>query len=280
MVPAIVVAVGAIAGGAMASRGGGNAASASKDPAVTVTTAGHTEASKAGGKAAPHWSYKGSTGPLAWSKLDRAWEACSSGKRQSPIDLRDQTRVGLDDLVFTYRPESWELTDNGHTIQANASSASSLVLDGRTYTLVQLHFHAPAEHLFHGHQAAMELHLVHRDDQGNLAVVGVLIEEGRSNHAFDPILGSLPEKPGDVVHTPGTLDPATLLPADRTADRYEGSLTTPPCTEGVLWNVLTTPIELSKAQIASFASRYPNSNRPVQKAEGRALLEDISQAGV
>ena len=247
----------------------------SADAATTTTTT-----AAAGHDAAPHWTYEGEDGPEHWGDVAEAYEACEAGTEQSPIDLTgavEASDADLPDLTFDYHPSALALMDNVHTVQAAYDPGSTLVVDGETYELKQFHFHAHSEHTVDGKAAPLELHLVHarEDDQGvtHLAVVGVLIVEGAENPAYASVLDHLPtevtEEPEAVDGQ--TVDAAALLPTDRTFFHYEGSLTTPPCSEGVSWQVMTTPVELSAGQIAAFTARYDDDFRPVQPLGDREL---------
>ena len=207
-----------------------------------------------------HWGYEDSAetvGPAKWGTL--AGDAtCSTGKQQAPINLRAgmATPQDLPNLVFAYKPSSLSMTNNGHTEQMTYEAGSSLGRVGTkdTWTLAQFHFHDPSEHTVDGTSYPLEMHLVHLDAAGKPAVVvAVFIQAGKENAALAPAFQSLPAKEGDTVARPGeTIDAAALLPADRTFFTYAGSLTTPPCTEGITWYVLKAPIEMSRAQIAAF----------------------------
>jgi carbonic anhydrase len=165
--------------------------------------------------------------------------------------------------------------NNGHTIQINYSEGDTLAIGGKAYQLVQYHFHAPSEHTIDGRHFPMEMHMVHKAADGQLAVIGVLIDEGRHNTAFDPVWGSLPKEKGVETHlTAVSVDVDQLLPKARTTYRYEGSLTTPPCSEGVAWLVMTTPISLSVEQIGQFTAIVKANNRPVQPLNGRTVVTD------
>ena len=220
---------------------------------------------------APCWGYEADNGPALWGTLDPAFAACAHGQEQSPIDLAGGRRGGLAPLEFDYRRSRIAAENTGHTIQANPDPGSSLTLDGVRYGLTQFHFHRGSEHLVDGVRLALEMHLVHAREDGGIAVVGVLFEEGTANAALAPLWSHLPDEPGTSHALPGALDLASLLPARRTAWRYRGSLTTPPCTEGVAWAVLAEPLSMSAAQIAAFATLYPNNCRPVQPLGGREL---------
>jgi len=166
------------------------------------------------------------------------------------------------------------VVNNGHTIQVNYNEGSSIKVDGMTFELKQFHFHGPSEHTINGQYFELEMHLVHQSADGSLAVVGVLIREGAENPAFAPFSDHLPTKSGEEYSSQDTINADDLLPASRLSYRYSGSLTTPPCSEGVKWLVLTTPIEMSGTQIASFKDIIQNNNRPVQPHNGRDIMID------
>ena len=166
--------------------------------------------------------------------------------------------------------------NNGHTIQINYADADTLTLGGISYRLVQYHFHSPSEHTVDGKHFPMEMHMVHKSADGKLAVVGVFIAEGAHNKAFDPVWANLPAQKGVETHFPAVkVDVDALLPTARTSYRYDGSLTTPPCSEGVNWIVMTTPIQLSGEQVAAFTRLIKDNNRPVQTLNGRTILTDV-----
>jgi carbonic anhydrase len=168
-----------------------------------------------------------------------------------------------------------DTVNNGHTIQVTYTEGDTLTVGDTGYELVQYHFHAPSEHTVAGKHFPMEMHLVHRSAAGALAVVGVLIEEGAANAAFDPIWSTLPKGKGAESHLEHVkVDVDDLLPKTRTVWRYDGSLTTPPCSEGVKWLVMTTPVALSAAQIAAFTAVVEPNSRPVQPRNGRVIATD------
>jgi carbonic anhydrase len=235
------------------------------------------EAAHDGVHAEAHWSYEGPTGPEHWGSLSPAFALCATGKSQSPIDIRDATSVDLPNLVFHYAPTPVEIVNNGHTVQVNYAAGSYVEVDGVRYDLVQFHFHAPSEHTIAGRFAAAEMHLVHKSATGALAVVGVLLEEGEHNARFDPVWNNLPGKPGAAQRFAAEIDADDLLPADPRTYRYMGSLTTPPGTEDVHWNLMVEPVRLSKAQIAAFTKVYRGNNRPIQALNGRKVLQDSSR---
>ena len=221
-----------------------------------------------------HWSYEGEGGPAKWGELSADFKTCALGTEQTPIDLRDAIKARVGPPIIGYRKMPMTILNNGHTIQVNTPSGCELELSGTLYSLVQFHFHHPSEHLLAGKAQAMELHLVHKSATGSLAVVGVFIEPGGENRGLAPIWAAMPvnETPARLVDGV-TIDPASLLPKARGYYRYMGSLTTPPCSEGLTWTVFRTPIEASPEQIRQFATLFPHNARPVQSLNRRFLLE-------
>lgn len=226
-------------------------------------------------EAGHHWSYSGATGPSHWASLESDYATCGKGKAQSPIDIEKSRvrRQQLVPLVFDYKPSPLRIVNNGHTIQVNVAEGSTLSVGGDRYTLVQFHFHHPSEEEVDGKRFAMVAHLVHRDAQGHLAVVAVPLQSGAANRAVATLWHNLPHGEGHESAPAGAvIDTAGLLPASHAYYTFEGSLTTPPCSEHVRWFVLKSPITLSAAQIATFAKLYPANARPVQPLNGRAVL--------
>ena len=221
-----------------------------------------------------HWSYAGNEGPEHWGALEPGYATCSAGKDQSPIDLAHFIEADLPPLTFDYRPGGASLVNNGHAVQVDYAPGSSLSVDGKSFELKQFHFHAPSEHTVGGKSYPMEVHFVHADAQGNLAVVGVLVEDGAANRLLGLLGAHAPARAGDKVQQSPPIDATDLLPADRDYYRYSGSLTTPPCSEGVRWLVLKAPIDAAPAEIAAIAKAigHPN-NRPVMPVGARPVLE-------
>ena len=223
---------------------------------------------------AQHWSYEGEAGPANWSRLDPNFVMCALGRNQSPIDLSDLVEADLRPLKLDYRAGAAEIVNNGHTIQVNYAPGSTLAVDGRSYELKQFHFHAPSENRIRGRQFAMEGHLVHADKDGNLAVLAVLLEEGAPNPLLASLWKAIPARAGGKAALPAPLDVSALLPADVDYYRFSGSLTTPPCSEGVLWLVAKKPATVSKAQVAQFRGTMGfANNRPVQAINARPVLQ-------
>ena len=219
----------------------------------------------------PSWGYQPHNGPALWGTLDPMFSKCALGKEQSPIDLTAGRRPDPISIEFDYRRTRIVVENTGHTIQVNPEPGSATLLNGVRFDLQQFHFHHASEHTVDGTQLPLEMHLVNRSDGGSLAVVGVLFEEGKPNDALGPVWAHLPPEPAAAHVVPGELDLASLLPATRTTWRYRGSLTTPPCTEGVDWVILTEPLTMSAEQIARFGAIYPNNFRPVQPLGERVL---------
>ena len=225
----------------------------------------------AAGKGGAQWSYKGAKGPEHWGDLDRAFLACSAGSQQSPVDLRDSTPSGLEEVQTFWRPFQLDILNNGHTIQVNTGGGGFMVLDGRRFDLLQFHFHHPSEHTLYGENFPMEVHFVHKSADGDLGVLGVFMAEGEENPTINKIWHNV-EVGGGSKRIEEFIEPDTLLPVDRAYFRYAGSLTTPPCSEVVNWAVMAQPITVSRRQIDAFGNLYPMNARPVQGLNRRFIL--------
>lgn len=224
---------------------------------------------------AHHWSYAGKTGPTHWAALEKDYDSCGIGKTQSPIDIRTSTvhASDLPDLAFDYQPSGLRIIDNGHTVQVNYAPGSFITVGDARYELQQFHFHHPSEEKVDGKAFAMVAHLVHKDAAGKLAVVAVPIVKGKENPLVATLWKHVPHEKAHEASVSGvTINAADLVPAKHAYYTFEGSLTTPPCSEGVRWFVLKTPATLSAAEIAAFAKLYPTNARPVQKLNGREVL--------
>lgn len=228
-------------------------------------------------QASPDFSYGGSTNPTRWHELDPSWAICESGNQQSPIDLKSSLLGSIlspaANIQFNYQSVINPLVqNNGHTIQVNYPfpSNSTMTVDGQQYQLVQFHLHTPSEHHLEGTAAALELHLVHQNQQGQLAVVGVFLEEGASNSNLQTVLDNMPPQEGTNMAN-GTINASNFLPADKDYYTYAGSLTTPPCSQGVKWIVLKNPITVSQAQIDAFTNLYQVNARPIQDLNLRGV---------
>lgn len=226
-------------------------------------------AEHAGSHATPHWSYEGEHGPDHWGEFGKA---CAEGKRQSPVDITGAEAVSLPEIAIKYKPSKLNILNNGHTIQVDYEAGSTIDLGTSEYNLAQFHFHDPSEHKVGGKSYAMELHLVHKNDKGDLAVIGVMIEQGKENDAFKQIWDNMPKKADERKEVTGaSIDASRLLPESLAYYTYPGSLTTPPCTESVTWLVLKEPIQMSAAQIEAFKKLINGNNRPVQPLNDRKI---------
>ena len=250
---------------------GSSAASAPSQPAAQRQ--GKSSASTKRSGETPHWDYQGPGGPEHWGRLGPEFATCASGKRQSPIDIRDGIKVQIDPVQFDYRASGFRVVDNGHTVQVDVGAGNAISVLGRRYELQQFHFHRPSEERIAGRQFAMVAHLVHKADDGRLAVVAVLLEQGAAHPIVQAVWNNLPLDRGEDVAARTSLDPGALLPEDRSYFTYMGSLTTPPCSEGVLWMVMRQPVSVSPEQIGVFARLYPMNARPIQQASGRLIKE-------
>lgn len=218
-----------------------------------------------------HWSYEGEGSPANWGKLKADYALCANGKRQSPIDIRDGIRVDLEPIQFAYLPSQFRVIDNGHTLQVTVGG-SSISLLGKTYQLVQFHFHHPAEERIDGTSFPMVVHLVHKSEDNKLAVVAIFLTPGEAHPLIQTLWNNIPLEKNEVVSPPtAVIDVVQLLPDDRSYYTYMGSLTTPPCTEDVLWLVLKTPLQISAEQLAIFERLYKNNARPLQPSFDRLI---------
>ena len=221
-----------------------------------------------------HWGYEGKEGPVFWGSMDPAFEMCSKGRNQSPIDLRGFIEAELAEIPYTDNG-SWQgIINNGHTIQVNVSPGSTIEIDGMTFSLLQFHFHSPSENLLEGKSFPLEAHFVHKNPKGDLAVVALLFEYGPENKVIQRLWEKIPENAGEKAKIEPTFRPYDLLPDKRDYYRFNGSLTTPPCSEGVRWIVLKSHATVSRQQVERFKKvmHHPN-NRPVQPINARPILK-------
>lgn len=266
----------------LAACGGTPESSPAATPATPQST---TRPSVAPAPGDPVWHYEGAEGPERWGALSPKFAACGEGTSQSPVDIADtvagteplevKTNLLPGALRIAHHEHVADGINNGHTIQINYEGGDTLTIGNDAYELVQYHFHNQSEHTVKGRHFPMEMHLVHKAASGKLAVIGVFIEEGAHNAAFDPIWNNLPKQKGVETHYPSVnVDVDELLPSNRASYRYDGSLTTPPCSEGVRWIVMTTPIQLSADQIKAFTAIIHDNNRPAQPLNGRPVLTE------
>lgn len=233
-------------------------------------------ASAGGGHAEPHWEHQGENGPQNWAKLKPEFGTCATGQRQSPVHILETDTVPgkAEALRFDYQPSGGSVVNNGHTVQVDLQGDNTLYVRGSAYKLIQFHFHHPAEERVNYKGFSMVAHLVHQNAEGQLAVVAVLIDPGAENPLIDQIWTRMPLDVKDRVGLPaGLIDMNQILPTDQRYYQFIGSLTTPPCTEGVLWMVLKEPVKISKAQHRLFSQLYPNNARPLQAVNGRPVRD-------
>ncbi|HLA33428.1 MAG TPA: carbonic anhydrase family protein [Rhodocyclaceae bacterium] len=228
------------------------------------------------GNHGPHWGYSGHEGPEHWGKLDKSFAACKSGKEQSPVNIvsRAAKQEKLAAIEFHYQAAKAELVNNGHTVQINYGPGSYIVAPTGRYELLQFHFHTPSEEEIDGRAADMVAHLVHKNAAGQLAVVAVLFDRSgsRDNPALASFWDKLP-KAGDKVALDGMVDAAALLPQARGYYHFKGSLTTPPCYEGVQWHVLKTPVSVGSTQWLRMRQLFGDNARPVQPVNRRSIVD-------
>lgn len=228
-----------------------------------------------------HWSYAGDTAPRYWGELSPEFATCNNGKNQSPIDLRDATALGtqgLASLDIVYKPVPLKIINNGHSVQVNYPLGSYIKVGDHRFELMQYHFHTPSEHYKEGFAYPMEMQFVHRDGDGNLAVMAVLFQEGERNPNLDSLLKRLPKEAGkQEIFNDLKLNPVNFIPANTEFYKYSGSLTTPPCTEGMYWMVFKHPIEASAEQIMKMNELMGENARPVQPMFSRDLLKSWSE---
>ena len=246
---------------------------ATKAPPAAPAARRKGEKGKPAGHEAAHWSYSGEVGPQAWGGMRAEFSLCASGKRQSPIDIREGIAVDLEPIRFNYQSTSFGVIDNGHTVQVNLSPGNSIEIGGRRFELLQFHFHRPSEERIDGRQFDMVAHLVHKDSEGKFAVVAVLLDRGSVQPVVQMVWNNLPLEKMQEMKARTTMDLNQLLPADRRYYTYMGSLTTPPCSEGVQWVVMRSPVTVSPEQVDIFSRMYPMNARPLQSASGRRIMQ-------
>jgi carbonic anhydrase len=233
---------------------------------VSSAVSGHT-----GISGDVHWEYKGEMGPDMWGALREEFRTCASGLSQSPVDIPKRTNRMKNDIRLEWVSEKGSVVNNGHSIQVNLTGKSHATIAGQVYTLRQFHFHTPSEHQVGGLSYPMEVHFVHSTAEGKLAVIGALVEVGAANQEFGKIMPFMPANTESAPTTTSELNLATILPKDLGVFRYQGSLTTPPCSEGVLWSVLAEPVEFSQDQVTAFRRLFSMNARPVQPMGSRSF---------
>ena len=221
-----------------------------------------------------HWTYSGYEGPEHWGELDVEFSTCSTGKNQSPINLTGMIEGDLSPINIDYKAGGHEILNNGHTIQINYAPGSTITVNGHTGELNQFHFHAPSENTIEGHSYPMEAHFVHADKIGSLAVIAVLFKEGKVNTELEKAWAHMPGHAGEQHSLSSKVDANVLLTGDNNYYRFNGSLTTPPCSEGVLWLVMKQINTASKKQLEAFVqTMHQPNNRPVQPLNARIIVK-------
>lgn len=242
--------------------------------ALTGTAASSTKVgSSSSTMPSGHWSYEGASGPHAWAHLKPEYAACGKGERQSPIDVRDGIQVQLDAVQFHYQAPNFRVLDDGRTVKVLVGEGSAVEVAGQRYELTHLQFHRPAEVHVNGKVFDMAVHLVHQDSQGRKAVVAVPLQRGHAHSVVQMVWNNLPLEKGVEQRARAPLDLLALLPIDQRYITFMGSMTTPPCQEGVLWVVMKNPVTISEYQEAVFSRLYPMNARPVQALNGRMVKE-------
>lgn len=228
----------------------------------------------AGNSMASGWGYSGHGAPEHWGELEPSFEMCGKGVNQSPIDLTGFVEAELEPITFKYTGLATEVLNNGHAIQANYTAGSTIQAAGKTFELKQFHFHSPSENTINGESFPMEGHFVHMAEDGSLAVIAVMYKVGEENEGMKKIWKQMPTKAGDKAAMASQVKAGELMPEDRDYYRFNGSLTTPPCSEGVLWMVMKNPVTVSQKQVDAFVHvmHHPN-NRPVQPVNARPVLQ-------
>lgn len=237
-------------------------------------------AARAASEGGPAWSYGGPTGPESWGRLEPGWSACATGDRQSPVDLGDATPAMLATPDIAWPTMPLVVANTGHTVQVEATAYATMGLgaEGARWRLRQFHFHHPSEHTVAGRAFPLEIHFVHEDELGGgFAVAGVFVRSGAPSPTLETIFRAMPRQAGERASLPTLITPSLLLPPEEAREtwRYQGSLTTPPCTEAVRWVVFTQPVSASPEQIRTFADLFPMNARPVQPLGRRYLLLDF-----
>jgi carbonic anhydrase len=224
--------------------------------------------------APPQWQYSGEFGPEAWGRMQAAYALCDRGRRQSPIDIVATRKQPLPALEFQYRSAPLRIVNDGHTVRVRIANGSRMLIGRDSHTLQQFHFHLPGGDRVRGEEFPMSMHFLHKSVSGRLVSLVVLFRQGAENAALAALLPNMPARGQAERVVAGTqIDPTQLLPAARGYFTYEGSLTAPPCTEGVLWIVMKQPLEVSAAQLARLGQMFPTNARPVQPLHDRVVTE-------
>lgn len=222
----------------------------------------------------PHWGYEGVAKPENWGKLSAEFSTCEKGKNQSPINIEHALKTNHDNLTLAFKPGTQEIINNGHTVQINVNEGNTLEIDNEVFTLQQFHFHTPSENQINGKHFPMEAHFVYKNKNGDLTVIGLMFSKGKSNIELAKAWQQIPTEAGGSTTLNQPVDINKLLPERLDFYRFSGSLTTPPCTEGVRWIVLEQEMNASSEQIEKFhAIMHHDNNRPIQPLNGRVIVD-------
>jgi carbonic anhydrase len=220
------------------------------------------------------WSYEGDGAPANWGRLRPEYALCANGRRQSPIDIRESIKVDLEPIRFDYKPSRFRIVDTGRTIEVEVGEGSTMNVMGRNHELLRFHFHRPSEERINGKAFDMVVHLEHRDDEGRLATVAVLLEKGAENPLIQTLWNHMPLEVNQEVLPEVAIDLNRLLPESRAYYTYMGSMTTPPCAEDMLWIVFRQPMSVSEEQVRIFTRLYRNNTRSIQPSNNRLVKEN------
>ena len=240
--------------------------------AVTTMALLSSTAVASEGKSA--WGYTGHNSPESWGTLSPKYHTCSEGENQSPINVTTSLDADLEALKLSYTKGSKEIVNNGHTIQVNMEAGDNMIVDGITFDLKQFHFHTPSENHIEGKSFPLEAHFVHLDKEGNIAVLALMFEEGKENAELAKVWAKMPKEGGTQSELKLATIASALLPDNKEYYRFNGSLTTPPCSEGVRWLLLKTPVSISKAQEEAYLNTIQNpNNRPIQETNPTLIVK-------
>lgn len=245
-----------------------------KPEVVTSKSATKKTAEGKKGEHKTHWTYEGKEGPENWAKLSPEFSACDIGRNQSPINIEGSIHAAIKSLKAIQKFPAKEIFNNGHTVQINFKEGNMLALDNAAFQMKQVHFHAPSENTIHGKSFPLEAHFVHADSKGNLAVIGVMFTEGKANPALAKLWEQMPNEENEPTALKNRVISSELMPVNKSYYRFSGSLTTPPCSEGVRWILMKNPLTASKEQIDAFKKAvHHDNNRPVQPLNARVIIE-------
>ena len=219
------------------------------------------------------WEYEGELGQKNWSKLDERFAICKDGLNQSPVDITTAIKADLIPLIFEEKSKATTFTNNGNFLKVDFQGGNHVYIDNIKYILNEINFHAPSENKIDGESFPMEAQLVHRDSKNNIAIVSIFFEEGSDNFVLNRLLRNLPENKNETQDIKSEVFAYEILPSLREYYRFNGSLTTPPCTEGVKWIIMKTTVELSKSQLNDFTKVIPNNARDIQEINARIILD-------